>query len=34
MIEVALLDGTPGVHGNRPDTMRFVTTLTPRWRQG
>lgn len=29
MIEVALLDGTPGVHGNEAyDTMRFVTTLT------
>ncbi len=29
MIEVALLDGTPGVHGKEAyDTMRFVTTLT------
>ena len=29
MVEVALLDGTPGVHGKEAyDTMRFVTTLT------
>jgi len=29
MVEVALLDGTPGVHGTETyDTMRFVTTLT------
>lgn len=29
MIEVALMDGTPGVHGKEAyDTMRFVTTLT------
>ena len=29
MVEVALLDATPGVHGKEGyDTMRFVTTLT------
>jgi hypothetical protein len=29
MVEVALLDGTPGIHGKEAyDTMRFVTTLT------
>jgi hypothetical protein len=29
VVEVALLDGTPGVHGNEAyDSMRFVTTLS------
>lgn len=29
LVEAALVDGTPGVHGSEPyDTMRFVTTLS------